>query len=41
MDKVRMDIFAQKIEYICDKLEYKKRTRQENIEKLSRLIRVD
>lgn len=36
----KIDIFAQKIEYICDKLGYKKRTRQENKDHLSTLVKV-
>ena len=40
MSKLSVDIFAQKIEYICDKLGYKKRTRQENKDHLSTLVQV-
>ena len=40
MSKLSVDIFAQKIEYICDKLGYKKRTRQENKDHLSTLVKV-
>lgn len=40
MSKLSVDIFAQKIEYICDKLGYKKRTRQENKDRLETLVKV-
>ena len=40
MSKLSVDTFAQKIEYICDKLGYKKRTRQENKDHLATLVRV-
>lgn len=40
MSKLSADIFAQKIEYICDKLGYKKRTRQENKDHLSTLVKI-
>lgn len=40
MSKLSVDIFAQKIEYICDKLGYKKRSRQENKDYLERLVKV-
>ena len=40
MTKLSVDIFAQKIEYICDKLGYKKRTRQENKDRLGTLVKV-
>lgn len=40
MSKLSVDIFAQKIEYICDKLGYKKKTRQENKDYLETMIRV-
>jgi hypothetical protein len=40
MSNLSVDIFAQKIEYICDKLGYKKRTRQENKDRLSKLVMV-
>lgn len=40
MSKLNVDIFAQKIEYICDKLGYRKRTRQENKIRLSTLVKV-
>lgn len=40
MSKLSVDIFAQKIEFICDKLGYKKRSRQENTDHLETLVRV-
>lgn len=40
MSKLSVDIFAQKIEYICDKLGYKKKSRQENRDHLETLVRV-
>lgn len=40
MSKLGVDIFSQKIEYICDKLGYKKRGREENKAHLSTLVRV-
>lgn len=40
MSKLNVDIFAQKIEYICDKLGYRKRTRQENKDRLETLVKV-
>lgn len=40
MSKLSVDIFAQKIEYICDKLGYRKRTRQENKDHLETLVKV-
>lgn len=40
MSRLSADIFAQKIEYICDKLGYKKRTRQENSKYLSTLVKI-
>jgi len=40
MSKLSVDIFAQKIEYICDKLGYRKKSRQENKEHLETLVRV-
>lgn len=40
MSKLNIDIFAQKIEYICDKLGYKKRSRQENKDFLETLVKV-
>lgn len=40
MSKLSVDIFAQKIEFICDKLGYKKRSRQENKDHLETLVRV-
>lgn len=40
MSKLSVDIFAQKIEYICDKLGHKKRTRQENKDRLETLVKV-
>lgn len=40
MSKLSVDIFAQKIEYICDKLGYRKRTRQENKDRLETLVKV-
>lgn len=41
MNSVSVDVFAQKIEFICDKLGYKKKTRQENKATLGRLIKVE
>lgn len=40
MSKLSVDIFAQKIEYICDKLGYRKRSRQENKDYLETLVKV-
>lgn len=40
MTKLSVDIFAQKIEFICDKLEYSKKTRQENKDRLETLVKV-
>lgn len=40
MSKLSADIFAQKIEYICDKLGYKKKSRQENKSHLETLVRI-
>ena len=40
MSRLNADIFAQKIEYICDKLGYKKKTRQENKEYLETLVKI-
>ncbi len=40
MSKLSADIFSQKIEYICDKLGYKKRTRQENKDRLETLVKI-
>lgn len=40
MSKLSVDIFAQKIEYICDKLGYRKKTRQENKDRLETLVKV-
>lgn len=40
MSKLSIDIFAQKIEYICDKLGYRKRSRQENKNFLETLVKV-
>ena len=40
MSKLSADIFAQKIEYICDKLGYIKKTRQENKDRIGTLVKV-
>jgi len=40
MSKLSADIFSQKIEYVCDKLGYRKRTRQENKAHLETLVRI-
>lgn len=40
MSKLSADIFSQKIEYICDKLEYAKRTREENKNHLETLVKI-
>ncbi len=40
MSKLSADIFSQKIEYICDKLGYKKKTRQENKAYLGTLVKI-
>ena len=40
MSKLSADIFSQKIEYICDKLGYKKKTRQENKVRLETLVKI-
>lgn len=40
MSKLSADIFSQKIEYVCDKLEYSKKSRQENKDHLETLVRI-
>lgn len=40
MSKLSADIFCQKIEYICDKLGYEKKLRQENKEHLETLVKI-
>lgn len=40
MSKLSADIFCQKIEYICDKLGYKKKARQENKDHLGTLVKI-
>lgn len=40
MSKLSVDIFVQKIEYICEKLGYKKKGRQENKDHLETLVKV-
>lgn len=40
MSKLSADIFCQKVEYICDKLGYPKRTRSENKSHLSTLVNI-
>lgn len=40
MSNLSADIFAQKIEYICDKLGYKKKARQENRGYLETLVKI-
>lgn len=40
MSKLSADIFSQKIEYICDKLGYKKKARQENKAYLGTLVKI-
>lgn len=40
MSKLSADIFSQKIEYICDKLGYRKKTRQENNAYLETLVKI-
>lgn len=40
MSKLSVDIFCQKIEYICDKLNYPKKTRAENKARLETLVKV-
>jgi len=40
MSRLNVDIFSQKIEYICDKLGYNKKTRQENNNHLETLVKV-
>lgn len=40
MSKLSVDIFAQKIEYICEKLGYKGKNHQENKDHLSTLVKV-
>ena len=40
MSKLSADVFSQKIEYICDKLGYIKRTRQENKDHLATLVKI-
>ena len=41
MSELSKDIFSQKIEYICDKLGYNKKTRQENNNYLETLVKVE
>lgn len=41
MSNLDADIFSQKIEYICDKLGYQKRARQENKDRLDTLITIN
>lgn len=41
MTSVECDKFASKIEHICDKLGYKKRTRSENIDKIRSYVNID
>lgn len=40
MSKLSADIFCQKIEYICDKLGYTKKARQENKDHLGTLVKI-
>mgnify|MGYP000432867495 CR=1 FL=1 len=40
MSKLSQDIFCSKIEYICDKLGYKKKSRQENKDHLETLVKI-
>ena len=40
MSKISQDIFCSKIEYICDKLGYKKKSRQENKDHLETLVKI-
>ncbi len=40
MTQVECDKFASKIEHICDQLRYKKRTRQENVNRIKTHVRV-
>lgn len=40
MSKLSADIFSQKIEYICDKLGYSKKARQDNINHLESLVKI-
>ena len=40
MSKLSADIFSQKIEYICDKLGYKKKARHENRAYLEKLVKI-
>ncbi|MWN05172.1 ATP-binding protein [Gilliamella sp. Pas-s95] len=40
MPKVSADIFCQKIEYICDKLEYTKQKRIDNMNRLQTLVKI-
>lgn len=40
MTKLNTDIFAQKIEHICDMLQYKKKNRQENKDRLATLVNI-
>lgn len=40
MPKLSADMFSQKIEFICDKLGYQKRMRQENRDRLETLVKV-
>lgn len=41
MSALSADIFSQKIEYICDKLGYKKKTREDNKNYLRTLVKID
>ena len=40
MEKLDADIFSQKIEFICNKLGYSVKTREQNIKKLDKLINI-
>ena len=40
MDKLGADIFCQKVEYICDKLGYKKKARDDNRNRLQTLVKI-
>lgn len=41
MNPINADIFCQKVEYICDKLGYKKRIREDNKDYLKTLVKVE
>lgn len=40
MSKLNADVFCQKIEHVCDQINYTKRTREENKTYLSTLVAI-